>query len=38
MTTDHKTGADTIFALASGALPAGLAVIRVSGPAAGRAL
>ncbi len=36
MTTN--TGADTIFALASGALPAGLAVIRVSGPAAGRAL
>ncbi len=33
-----RLGAGTIFALASGALPAGLAVIRVSGPAAGPAL
>ncbi|HEC91348.1 MAG TPA: tRNA uridine-5-carboxymethylaminomethyl(34) synthesis GTPase MnmE [Alphaproteobacteria bacterium] len=38
MTTNYETGANTIFALASGALPAGLAVIRVSGPAAGPAL
>ncbi len=41
MTTNSQTvptGAGTIFALASGALPAGLAVIRVSGPAAGKAL
>ncbi|HEC91197.1 MAG TPA: tRNA uridine-5-carboxymethylaminomethyl(34) synthesis GTPase MnmE [Alphaproteobacteria bacterium] len=38
MTTNYRTGADTIFALASGALPAGLAVIRVSGPAAGPAI
>ncbi|PNP99375.1 tRNA uridine-5-carboxymethylaminomethyl(34) synthesis GTPase MnmE [Sphingobium sp. SA916] len=29
---------DTIFALSSGAPPAGIAVIRISGPAAGRAL
>ena len=29
---------DTIFALSSGAPPAGIAVVRISGPAAGRAL
>ncbi len=38
MKINLQTGAGTIFALASGALPAGLAVIRVSGPAAGPAL
>lgn len=32
------SGADTIYALASGAGRAGVAVVRVSGPAAGRAL
>lgn len=30
--------ADTIFALSSGSPPAGIAVVRISGPAAGRAL
>ncbi|MFN5759682.1 MAG: tRNA uridine-5-carboxymethylaminomethyl(34) synthesis GTPase MnmE, partial [Sphingomonadaceae bacterium] len=29
---------DTIFALSSGPLPAGIAVVRLSGPAAGAAL
>jgi tRNA modification GTPase len=38
METNLQAGAGTIFALASGALPAGLAVIRVSGPATGPAL
>jgi tRNA modification GTPase len=32
------TARDTIFALSSGALPAGIAVVRLSGPAAGVAL
>ena len=33
-----KTSADTIFSLSSGALPAGVAVVRLSGPAAHNAL
>ena len=34
----NGTARDTIFALSSGALPAGIAVVRVSGPAAGEAV
>lgn len=34
----HQSGLETIFALSSGAPPAGIAVIRISGPAASRAL
>lgn len=39
--TPHDSGkalAETIFALSSGAVPAGIAVVRVSGPRAGEAL
>jgi len=36
--TDSQSQARTIFALASGALPAGVAVVRLSGPASGAAL
>ena len=34
----HPTGEDTIFALSSGTPPAGIAVVRISGPRAGEAL
>lgn len=36
--TEPSISEETIFALSSGALPAGVAVVRVSGPAAGGAL